>query len=357
MNKWNTHMSKWELEALEVLISQWYSIPKAALALWRNKTTLYRIFKNNEIKYNQVKLKYIWWMIWKTWKEVKDNLVKVWKKKLYFNWKAVHNKRVQRKSISSKRYCRIERWSKLEWYILEKVKLYYSPEQISWRWVAATGEKLSKDTIYSYIYNNYPELIAKYFRRKWKRYQHKRTSKYQIDNRRMISRRPKSIEKRSTLGHWEADTVVWKRKTATKKCILTNVDRKSWFLIARVLKNAQAQSIVTATIESFNHLPKYKRKTMTFDNGREFAYHYDIERELKMTAYFAEPYCSWQRWTNENTNWLLRQFLPKGSDFELLEEKELQKYVALINNRPRLRLGFMTPDEVFNNKSKSCIWL
>jgi len=96
---------------------------------------------------------------------------------------------------------------------------------------------------------------------------------------------------------------------------------------------------------------------MTFDNGREFAYHYNIERESKMTAYFAHPYCSRERWTNENTNWLLRQFLPKWSDFELLTEKELQKYVALINNRPRERLWFMTPNEVFNNKTKSCIWL
>lgn len=173
----------------------------------------------------------------------------------------------------------------------------------------------------------------------------------------MIDRRPKSIEKRTTLGHWESDTVVWKRKTKTKKCILTNVDRKSWFLIARVLPNAQAKSVVKATLEDFLKLPKYKRKTMTFDNWREFAYHYDIEREVKITTYFAHPYCSWERWTNENTNWLLRQFLPKGSDFELLEEKELQKYVALINNRPRERLWFMTPNEVFNNLKKSCIWL
>ena len=350
-------MTEWELKALEVLISQWYSIPKAASVLWRNKTTLYRIFENNGLKYNQVKLKYIWGRVWKTWKKVEDGLVAVWKKKLYFPWKTVHNKRAQRKSISSKRYCRIEKWSKLESYILEKIKQYYSPEQISWRWVAATGQKLSKDTIYSYIYSSYPELIAKYFRRKWKKYQHKRKQKYQINQRRMINRRPKSIEKRTTLGHWESDTVVWKRKTRTKKCILTNVERKSWYLIARILENAQAVSVVKATTKAFSSLPKYKRKTMTFDNGREFAYHYDIERELNITTYFAEPYCSWQRWTNENTNWLLRQFLPKGTDFEKLTEKELQKYVVLINNRPRLRLWFITPDEVFNNKKKSCIWL
>lgn len=351
------HLSEWELQALEVLFQEWYSIPKAAIALGRNKTTIYRLFQTNNIAYNEDKWKYIWWMIGSTGKKVEDNLVKVGKKKIHFSAKQVHKKRIKRKSNASIRYCRIEKGWKLEWYILEKIQQYYSPKQISWRWRNATSERLSKDTIYSYIYSNYPELIAKFFRRKGKKYQNKRKQKYQLDQRRMIDRRPKSIEKRTTLGHWESDTVVGKRKTRTKKCILTSVERKSWFLIARVLNNAQAQSVVDATLKDFQLLPKYKRKTMTFDNGREFAYHYDIERELKITTYFAHPYCSRERGTNENTNWLLRQFLPKGSDFELLEEKELQGYVTLINNRPRERLGFLTPYEVFHNKSKSCVWL
>lgn len=352
MNKWNTQMSAWELESLEVLLKEWYSIPKAALALWRNKTTIYRLFQNNCILYNQTKYKYIWWMIWKTWKLPEDNLEKIWKKKIYFNSKSVYNKRTKRKSIASKRYCRIESWSKLEKYILDNIKQYLSPEQISWRWRLECSEALSKDTIYSYIYNTHPELIKKFFRRKGKKYQHKRKEKYLIQQRRSIHKRPKSIEKRSTLGHWESDTVVGKRKTLTKKVILTHVERKSGFLIARVLQSSHSQNVVKATLEDFLWLPKYKRKSMTFDNGREFAHHYDIERESNITIYFADAYKSRQRWTNENTNWLLRQFLPKWSDFELLEEKELQKYVTLINNRPRERLGFLTPYEVFNNKTK-----
>jgi IS30 family transposase len=133
----------------------------------------------------------------------------------------IHNKRTQRKSIASNRYCRIEYWSKLESYILEKIQQYYSPKQISWRWAIENKSPLSKDTIYSYIYNNYPELISKYFRRKWKKYQHKRKQKYQLDNRRMIDKRPKIIEQRTTLGHWESDTVVGKRKTRTKN-VLSN---------------------------------------------------------------------------------------------------------------------------------------
>lgn len=349
-------MTEWELEALEVLLKEWYTIPKAATALWRNKTTIYRLFQANNISYNQVKLKYIWWMIWKTWKKVEDNLVKIGKKKIHFSWKPVHNKRKQRKSIASKRYCRIQKWSKLEKYILKKIRKYFSPKQISWRWRTSYWETISKDTIYSYIYNTHPELIKKFFRRKGKKYKHRRKEKYQIQQRRSIHKRPKSIEKRTTLGHWESDTVVWKRKTLTKKVILTHVERKSWYLIARVLNSSHAQNVVDTTLEDFNKLPKYKRKTMTFDNWREFAYHYDIEREANITIYFADTYKSRQRWTNENTNWLIRQFLPKGTDFETLTEKELQKYVTLINNRPRERLKFRTPHEIFHN-IKSCVWL
>jgi len=356
MKKWIKQINEWEIYEIRILLKEWYSVPQTAVKIWRNKSTIYRLLSNNGVKYNEIKYRYTWWKWWiKVNKE--DYLQVEWKRKIQFSARTVFLMRQKRKSIASVRYCRIEKDSKLELFILEKMKQYYSPKQISWRWALKTDERLSKDTIYSYIYNTHPELIKKFFRRKGKKYQHKRKQKYQLDNRRMIDKRPKIIEKRTTLGHWESDTVVWKRKTRTKKCILTNVERKSWFLIAKVLPNAQAQSVVNATLEDFSQLPKYKRKTMTFDNGREFAYHYDIERELKITTYFAHPYCSRERWTNENTNWLLRQFLPKWTDFEFLEEKELQKYVALINNRPRERLGYLTPNEVFNNNSKSCIWL
>jgi IS30 family transposase len=173
----------------------------------------------------------------------------------------------------------------------------------------------------------------------------------------MLSRRPKSIERRTTLGHWESDTVVWKKKAVNKKVIVTNVERKSGYLIASVSDTSRASDVSMSIIEDFVSLPRYKRKSITFDNGREFAYHYDVERETKMTTYFARPYSPRERWTNENTNGLLRQFLPKGSDLSDLTQKELQKYVTLLNNRPRERLWFLTPNEVFHNKNKSCVWL
>lgn len=351
MKKWIKQISEWEIYEIRILLKEWYSIPSVAKKVWRNKSTIYRLLRNNWVKYNQTKYRYTWWKWWH------NTFRKEWKRKIQFIPRTIYLQRKKRKSIASKRYCRIIKWSKLEWYILEKIKKYYSPKQISWRWRIKSNEPLSKDTIYSYIYNTHPELIKKFFRRKGKKYQNKRKKKYQLDQRRMIDKRPKIIEKRTTLGHWESDTVVGKRKTNTKKVILTHVERKSGFLIARVLDNSKAQNVVKATLEDFLKLPKYKRKTMTFDNWREFAHHYDIEREAKITIYFAHPYCSRERGTNENTNWLIRQFLPKWTNFENLTEKELQKYVTLINNRPRERLWFLTPNEVFYKSKKSCIWL
>lgn len=353
------HMQEKELEVFRILLKEWYSIPKCADIMWYHKTTLYRLLQTQNIDYKARKHQYIWWrkwnrkdILWEKWKYLRD----VGKKKIQFQTRSIHLAREKKKSIASLRYSRIEKWSDLENYIIKHIKKYYSPKQISWRRSIENKSPLSKDTIYSYIYNNYPELVSKYFRRKWKKYQNKRKQKYQIDNRRMLNKRPKSVEKRTTLWHWESDTVVGKRKSFNKKVIITNVERKSGYLIASLSQNSSAIEVSQEIIKSFFDLPKYKRKSIVFDNGREFAYHYDIERETNMTTYFARPYSPWERGTNENTNSLLRQFLPKWSDFSNLTEKELQTYVTLINNRPRERLWFLTPHEVFHNKSKSCVW-
>jgi len=205
MKKWIKQITEWEIYEIRILLKEWYSIPQTARKVWRNKSTIYRLLKNNWVEYNQTKYRSNWYY-----------LREEWKRKIQFHPRTVFLKRKIRKSVTSRRYCRIEIWSKVEWFILEKIKEYYSPKQISWRRKLENYSPLSKDTIYSYIYNNYPELISKYFRRKGKKYQNKRKQKYQLDQRRMIDKRPKSIEKRTTLGHWEADTVVGKRKTRTK---------------------------------------------------------------------------------------------------------------------------------------------
>ena len=368
MIKWKHQIKEWELHEIRVLLGEGYSIPRIAEKLGRSKSTLYRLFGNNGVDYKQKKRQYIWWRRWNREKEYAirvDGISQVerfredWRKKPQLLPHHVYLLRERRRSLASRRYCRIEPWGDLEKYILLKIKSAWSPKQISKRWMRDTGERLSKDTIYCYIYSTHRELIKKYFRRKWKKYCNHRgsrfTDKYQIMGRRTIDRRSKSIEKRLHIGHWEWDTVVWVRGWS-KQVILTNVERKSGYLLARKISRGTGECVLNATKELFDTVPKYKRKTITYDNGREFSEHRMIEYYTKTRVYFAHPYHSWERGTNENTNWLLRQFLPKKTDFKNTTEQELQYYVDLINHRPRERLWWLTPHEVFI-EWKSCIWL
>ena len=189
-----------------------------------------------------------------------------------------------------------------------------------------------------------------YFRRKGKKYQHDRRSKHQILNRRMIDKRAESVELRKEIGHWEGDTIIGKNH---KGAICTNVERKSGKLIASKLPNKRAQAVLDATKDDFADLPARLYISMTYDNGKEFSKHEDIEKEMGMTVYFARAYASWQRGTNENTNGLLRQFIPKGTDFDTVSDDDHAKYVDLINNRPRKRLNWLSPNQVFDRELNS----
>ena len=346
---WKTwkQIDQWELSKIEILLSEWYSIPNVAKILWRSKNTLYELLKNNWVSY-WIKRKSIWfyWLKNNRWK---------WKKKIYFDCKIIFNKRILRKSLASKRYSRIEPWWALDWYILERIiSQQWSPEQISGRWRLETTERLSKDTIYRYIYSNYFSLLKKYFRRKWKKYQHWKQNKYQLQDRKMIDSRPDIVNSRERVWDWEWDTVVW-IKWWSRQVILTNVDRKSWYLLAKKLNNWKWEDVLNWTIELFSRIPKNKTRTMTYDNWREFSEHRMIEYYTKLTVYFAHPYHSRERWTNENTNWLLRQYIPKKTDFKTISEEDLQIYVKRINLRPRKRLWYLNPFEVFHSKSPNSV--
>jgi len=336
-----------ELSKIEILISEWYSIPNIAKLLWRSKNTIYELLKNNWVWY-WIKRSSNWknWSLKWRWK---------WKKKIYFDSLIVLNKRKTRKSLASKRYSRIEPDWKLESYILEKIiNNQWSPEQISGRRKLETRERLSKDTIYRYIYSNHFSLVKKFFRRKWKKYQHWKENKYRLQDRRMIDLRPEIVDSRSRIWDWEWDTIVWLRWWS-KQVILTNVERKSWYLLAKKLYGSTWENVLNWTIKLFESIPKYKIKTMTYDNWREFSEHRMIEYYTNLTVYFAHPYHSWERWTNENTNWLLRQYVPKKTDFKTISEKELQNYVKRINLRPRKRLWYLNPFEVFHSKSPNSV--
>ncbi len=129
--------------------------------------------------------------------------------------------------------------------------------------------------------------------------------------------------------------------------IVTHVDKASKFLVANLGENKTSSEVNKVTIRLFSQIPKAQRKTMTFDNGKEFSGHEELSKELGLQCYFANPYHSWERGLNEHTNGLLRQFFPKQTNFKIVKPEALEEAVMLINKRPRKSLDYKTPFEVF----------
>ncbi len=235
-------------------------------------------------------------------------------------------------------------------HVLAKLNQEWSPEQISGR-LLTDGSNMSicAGTIYRYVRNDRSDGGVLYM--KLRRGLKKKRKKYgssdkrgQIPDKRMIDDRPDYVDKRSTLGHWESDSMVGRNH---KSYIATHVERKSRYLVAVKLDSKSAADYNKASISKLREIPLEMIKTMTVDNGKEFAEFKTLEKELKTRVYFAHPYSSCERGTNENTNGLLRQYFPKGTDFNLVSQKEIDKVVNKLNNRPRKCLGYRTPTEVF----------
>jgi transposase, IS30 family len=262
-----------------------------------------------------------------------------------------NQKTKERYWLANQRFRKIENNEELEKYIIARLRKSWSPEQIAGR-LNNNKPIIHHETIYQYIYKKNPVLV-KYLRCKKGRYRRRygtkirenRREKAKLDNRR-IDKRSKIIEDRKRIGDWEGDTIVGEEKT---KHILTHVDRKSGYLLADKLERATAEETKKKTIARFKKLPKKKRYSFTYDNGSTFAQYELTEKELDINIYFAYPYHSWERGTNENTNGLLRQFFPKKTPFAKVRQRDIDRAVKLINNRPRKRLNYLTPHEVFNN--------
>ena len=256
----------------------------------------------------------------------------------------------QRRSAANQQFHKIIPDSELEKYIVKKLKKYWSPQQIAGR---IKRKKLFKttiihETIYQHIYHDKPEL-KKYLRCTKGKYRRRYGTKIREKQReeakkKRIDERPAVVESRQRIGDWEGDTIVGGEKTIH---ILTHADRKSGLLMADKASDVTAPAIRRLTVERFNKLPKKKRQTITYDNGVQFAEHETTERDLNIPIYFAYPYHSWERGTNENTNGLLRQFFPKKSAFKHVTQQHLDRIVKLINTRPRKRHNYATPEEVF----------
>jgi IS30 family transposase len=225
----------------------------------------------------------------------------------------------------------------------------WSPEQIVGR---IELEQLEKPFCIATVYNNAnkDKEISKLLPRKHNKYRRRadgnerKKQREELSNMKSIEVRPKDIDLRSELGHWEGDTIIGKERTAR---ILTHVERKTGYLVADLLQEVSSQIVRQQTIKRFKHMPKNKVKTFTYDRGTEFSDFEFVERELEISAYFANPYHSWERGTSENTNGLIRRYFPKGTYFGNLKKEQLKQVVRQINHRPRKRLGYRSPYEEF----------
>lgn len=272
-----------------------------------------------------------------------------------YNARIAKQKTKQRRIKANQRFRKIENNEWLRKYIIKCLKKYWSPEQISGRlkkdYKFDKLKQIGKDCIYKYIYNERKDLV-KYLRCQKGKYRRRygtriREKQREEAKKKRIDARPPIVEKRGRIGDWEGDTIVGQEKT---KHILTHVERKSGILFADKLERATAELTEEKTIERFGKIPTNKKYTLTYDNGSTFASHKETERKTKIDIYFAYPYHSWERGCNENANGLLRQFFPKKSSFAKITQDQINKAAGLINNRPRKRLNYLTPYEVFYEK-------
>ena len=227
----------------------------------------------------------------------------------------------------------------------------FSPKQISGRLKLENKPYVSHETLYKYIWldkkrgGDLHKDLRQSSKLRRKRHNSK-DSRGRLAGKRMIDTRPKSIEQRDEVGHWEIDTVFGKGK----KCIVTLVERATGYVMIGQINSRQVDDLNYRVGKLIKRIPELF-KTITADNGCEFHGYKFLERTCGIKFYFAFPYHSWERGTNENTNGLIRQYLPKGTSMENLSQVDCNKIARELNNRPRERYGYKTPAEMLAEKA------
>jgi IS30 family transposase len=232
----------------------------------------------------------------------------------------------------------------------------WSPEQISGRLRREGSLRISYETIYKYIWSEKHAggSLHLCLRQRTKKHRKRYATKERrgrLAGKRHISERPTAVEKRRTIGHWEIDTV----HGSGRDSVATLVERVSGYTLIGKLLNVTAGALNDRVLKLLRR-PKRKLhlvfKTFTADNGTEFHSHLEIERKTGVRFYFASPYHSWERGTNENTNGLIRQYLPKRMSMASLTQSECNEIARRLNDRPRKRLGYATPTEILGGAAR-----
>jgi IS30 family transposase len=320
MPKSYKHLSQEERELIAARLSEGSSVGDIAKAVGRNKSTISRELKRNSPP----------------------------ERRRYVPCRA-HNRACERKTKANQH----ERLKNdfIRQYVKDGLAQGWSPEQISGRIrIDHPGQTINHEAIYQYMYHpQNPDRLEmiQLLRRAHKKRRDKgigrKVRKTTIPNRIPIDDRPKSVENRRHYGHWEGDSMISRK---SKVALNTLVERKSRLVLISKLPRKSAADTNRAVIGRLKKFPAKGRQTLTLDNGTENAKHEQLSAKLGIRCYFARPYASWQRGTNENLNGLIRWYLPKGTDFRKITSEQIARIEYLINSRPRKCLGYKTPLEV-----------
>lgn len=302
-----------------------YGVSKIALTLGRSKSSISELIALNKDKRDGV-----------------------------FRANLAYRRRTERK-LKQRKHIKLEVNERLllELYI-GMVYLRRSPEQIAHRlkkeYPRDTTMHIATETIYEYIYVRArgtlrEDLIASLRKPQRHRGQRRRRALLQgtLPNLLSIDERPTGVLSRRIPGHWESDLIIGKDH---KSALISLVERKFRYTILIRITSLDAETFATKVTEVLNRLPKKLRRTMTHDNGKEIAKAFDIETKTGIRVYVTHPRSPWERGTNENTNGLVREFFPKGTDFRLITDDEVLYVQELLNSRPRKTLDWATPSEV-----------
>lgn len=318
------HLSSEERDKIAVLRAKSYSYGSIARAIDRDKATVYReLGRNRSPIYN-----------------------------VYLPHKA-EGRAKDRKSKSGKRQRLKSRI--IRRYVIAKLRRGWSPEQISGKLHNDHPERsISYEAIYRYIYDKETRKrinLAVYLPRAHKKRKlfgqgHHHKNKIHIPRRVSIDERPKYVAKRIQAGHWEADTVISRQ---SKKALAVSLERKSRMIHIDKLTAKKSRKLVKAITGRLNRYPKELRRTITYDNGSENVEHERINKILGTKSYFCNPFHSWEKGSIEHAIGLVRRFLPKKTDFAIIDSRQVRKIENLINNRPRKCLNYQTPREVMKS--------
>lgn len=307
---------------IEKMIVQHFSVTQIALKLNRNKSTISREIRKLNTPYSSLNAE-------------------------AFATGNQYNRRWRKSKINQN--------PELKKFVYDHLKLRWSPDQIvtSLKRLFPNNKamNLSHESIYLHIYVHVKkelknELIAQLrqkrnYRGNVRRGADKRTI---IKDPIRIDERPAEVLGRAIPGHWEGDLILGKNR---ESAIGTLNERTTRTVIIVPLKNRDAKSVRIAFEKAFKSIPKHMKKTLTYDNGSEMAQHKEFAKNTKIKVYFAHPYSPWERPTNENSNGLIRDYFPKGTDFNLISKKRLKEVQNQLNERPRKVLDYKTPKEVF----------